>query len=191
MPQADSDERCRAREFYQPPPGHSRQESPSFGQRDDVRLISGGSPPNGWGTTHGVRSRSHGPAAHTSFGRTAHVSVVAMIDSTGSAIYAALNGLAARQRVIANNVANIETPGFIAGRVSFEDSLRSAIAGGDAGATSVATTRSADPVNQNGNNLSLDNEVVSLTDTDLRYQLMVQAMNQKFGLLRSAIGGGA
>ena len=117
------------------------------------------------------------------------MSVVAMIDSTGSAIYAALNGLAARQRVIANNVANVETPGFIAGRVSFEDSLRSAIAGGDAGATSVATTRAADPVNQNGNNVSLDNEVVSLTDTDLRYQLMVQAMNQKFGLLRTAIGG--
>jgi len=114
-----------------------------------------------------------------------------MIDSTGSAIYAALNGLAARQRVIANNVANIETPGYIAGRVSFEDSLRSAIAGGDPGATSVATLGSTDPVNQNGNNVSLDNEVVSLTDTDLRYQLMVQAMNQKFGLLRAAIGGGA
>ena len=67
------------------------------------------------------------------------VVVVAMIDSTGSALYAALNGLAARQRVIANNVANVETPGFIAGRVPFEDSLRAAIEGGDAGATSVST----------------------------------------------------
>jgi flagellar basal-body rod protein FlgB len=114
-----------------------------------------------------------------------------MIDSTGSAIYAALNGLAARQRVIANNVANVETPGYIAGKVSFEDSLRSAIAGGDAGGTSVSTVRSADPVNVNGNNVSLDNEVVSLTDTDLRYQLMVSALNQKFALLRTAIGGGA
>ena len=103
------------------------------------------------------------------------MSVVAMIDSTGSAIYAALNGLAARQRVIANNVANIETPGYIAGKVSFEDSLRAAIAEGD----------------PSGNNVSLDNEVVSMTDTDLRYQLMVQAMNQKFGLLRTAIGSGA
>jgi flagellar basal-body rod protein FlgB len=116
------------------------------------------------------------------------VSVVAMIDSTGSAIYAALNGLAARQRVIANNVANVETPGFIAGRVSFEDSLRAALAGGDPGSTSVATVRSTDPVNVNGNNVSLDNEVVSLTDTDLRYQLMVEALNQKFGVLRTAIG---
>jgi flagellar basal-body rod protein FlgB len=114
-----------------------------------------------------------------------------MIDSTGSALYAAINGLAARQRVIANNVANIETPGFIAGRVSFEDSLRAAIAGGDAGAASVATTPSGDPVNQSGNNVSLDSEVVSLTETDLRYQLMVQALNQKFALLHTAIGAGA
>lgn len=116
------------------------------------------------------------------------VVVVAMIDSTGSALYAALNGLAARQRVIANNVANVETPGFIAGRVSFEDSLRAAIAGGNAGATSVSTVRSADPVNANGNNVSLDTEVVSLTETDLAYQLMVSALNSKFGLLRTAIG---
>ena len=111
-----------------------------------------------------------------------------MIDSTGSALYAALNGLSARQRVIANNVANVETPGYIAGRVSFEDSLREAIAGGDAGTTSVSTRSSADPVNINGNNVSLDNEVVSLTETDLSYQLMIQALNHRFGLLRTAIG---
>jgi flagellar basal-body rod protein FlgB len=101
-----------------------------------------------------------------------------MIDPTGSVIYAALNALAARQRVIANNVANVETPGFIAGRVSFEDSLRAAVADGPAGVTSVSTRRSADPVNVNGNNVSLDNEVVSLTETDLAYQLMIQALNQ-------------
>ena len=115
-----------------------------------------------------------------------------MIDSTGSVINAALNGLAARQRVIANNVANVETPGFIAGRVSFEDSLRAAISGDGSPATSaVATLPSADPVNVNGNNVSLDNEVVGLTQTDLAYQLLIQAINQKFGLLRTAIGGGA
>ena len=113
-----------------------------------------------------------------------------MIDSTGSALYAALNGLASRQRVIANNVANVETPGYIAGRVSFEDSLREAISGGDAGATAVATSRSSAPVNMNGNNVSLDTEVVALTETDLAYQLMIQAINGKFGLLRAAIGRG-
>ncbi len=119
------------------------------------------------------------------------MSVAAMIDSTGSAIYAALNGLAARQRVIADNVANVETPGYVAGKVTFEDSLRAAIADGNPAGATVSTMQSTDPVNTNGNNVSLDNEVVSLTDTDLRYQLMVQAINQKFGLLRTAIGNGA
>jgi flagellar basal-body rod protein FlgB len=117
--------------------------------------------------------------------------VVAMIDSTSSALHAALNGLSARQRVIANNVANVETPGYIAGRVSFEDSLRAAIQSGDTGETSVSTLSSFDPVNLNGNNVSLDNEVVALTRTDLAYQLMIQALNSKFGLLRTAIGRGA
>ena len=93
--------------------------------------------------------------------------------------------------VTANNVANVETPGYIAGRVSFEDSLREAISGGDAAATSVAMRRSADPVNVNGNNVSLDNEIVSLTQTDLAYQLMIRALNDKFGLLRTAIGASA
>jgi flagellar basal-body rod protein FlgB len=113
-----------------------------------------------------------------------------LIDSTGSALYAALNGLSARQRVIANNVANVETPGFIAGRVSFEDSLKEAVEGGDAGVASVTTRRAADPVNLNGNNVSLDREVVALTETDLAYQLMIQALNSKFGLVRTAIGRG-
>ena len=119
------------------------------------------------------------------------MSVVAMIDSTSSAIYAALNGLAARQRVLANNMANVETPNYIGGQVSFEASLRSAIAKGDPANTSIVTLPTTDPANINGNNISLDNQVVSLTETDLRYQLMVQAINQKFGLLRTAIGNGA
>jgi flagellar basal-body rod protein FlgB len=116
------------------------------------------------------------------------VVVVTMIDSTGSALYAALNGLTARQRVVANNVSNVATPGFIAGRVSFEDSLREAIAGGDGAAMSVSTRSATDPVNLNGNNVSLDNEVVALTETDLAYQLMIQALNSRFGLVRTARG---
>ena len=51
-------------------------------------------------------------------------------DATMSALHYALSGLALRQRTIADNTANIETPGFLAGRVSFEDTLRSSIADG-------------------------------------------------------------
>ena len=111
-----------------------------------------------------------------------------MIDVTASAIHSALSGLAARQRAIADNVANVETPGFTAGRVDFEDSLRAALAGGDPARATVSTRRSSEPTGMNGNNVKLDDEVVQLAETGLRYQLMVEALNKKFGLVRAAIG---
>ncbi len=111
-----------------------------------------------------------------------------MIDVTASAVHSALSGLAARQRAIADNVANVETPGFTAARVDFEDSLRAALAGGDPGRATVSTRRSSEPGGMNGNNVKLDDEVVTLTETGLRYQLMVEALNKKLSLVRTAIG---
>jgi flagellar basal-body rod protein FlgB len=110
-------------------------------------------------------------------------------DVTMDTIYQAMNGLAARQRVIADNIANIQTPGFQAGRVDFETSLRQAIGAGDPNATSVDVAKSGDPSRQDGNNVNLDDETLSLTDTNLRYQTMVEAMNTKFRLLRTSMNG--
>lgn len=113
-----------------------------------------------------------------------------MIDITAAALHSALSGLAARQRVIANNVANVETPGFQAGRVDFESSLEAALRGGNPAEVSPSLSHSNAPSLPNGNNVLLDDEVVSLTDTGLRYQLMTEALNAKFRLLRTAIGSG-
>ena len=111
-----------------------------------------------------------------------------MDDLTITAVHSALRGLNQRQRVIANNIANVETPGYVAQRVSFEDSLRSAIVAGKPAQTSVAITPSEAAANINGNNVQLDDETMDLVDAGLSYQLMVQALNSKFGLLRTAIG---
>ena len=50
-----------------------------------------------------------------------------MFDLTIQAIQTSLDGLAARQRIIAQNVANAETPGYTAQNVNFEDSLRARV----------------------------------------------------------------
>ena len=111
-----------------------------------------------------------------------------MFDSvTSVALSSALDGLALRQRVIADNVANIQTPGFLAGRVSFEDSLSAAVAGGS-GAVSPSVARSLEPTREDGNNVNLDTETVSNVDTQLRYQLATQAMDGQFSSLRIAMG---
>ena len=54
-----------------------------------------------------------------------------MNDVTMTALHSALRGLSTRQRVIADNVANIQTPGFRAGRVDFESALGDALANGE------------------------------------------------------------
>ena len=112
-----------------------------------------------------------------------------MSDLTIDTISAALRGLAARQGVIAQNLANSETPNYIAGQVSFEDQLKSAIAGnGDPSQITPQTTNSNTPTDANGNNVRIDDETVTMVETSLRYQLMTQAATNKFSILHSAIG---
>ena len=109
-------------------------------------------------------------------------------DVTSSALKAALDGLAQRQRVTADNIANINTPGFLAGRVDFESSLRTARAGGEEPASAVAVVaRSLEPTNTNGNNVHLDAETLIATETGLRYQLALNALDGKYNSIRTAL----
>jgi len=110
-----------------------------------------------------------------------------MLDLTMQAIQASLDGLAARQRVIADNLANSETPGYTAQTVSFEDSLTSAINGGDPTQTSITPGFSSDSRDGLGNNVSVDGETLSMIDTGLRYQLMTESMNNKFRVLHDSM----
>jgi flagellar basal-body rod protein FlgB len=111
-------------------------------------------------------------------------------DATMSALHFALNGLALRQRTIADNTANIETPGFLAGKVNFEGALRASVADGTDPFDSAPTTaRSLEPTRTNGNNVNLDEETMAGSETNLAYGLAVQAMTAKFQQLRIAAGG--
>lgn len=110
-----------------------------------------------------------------------------MFDSvTHVALNSALDGLALRQRVIADNIANIQTPGFRAGRVAFEGALAAAVADGS-GAASATVARSLEPTRLDGNNVNLDTETLLNIDTNLRYQLATQAIDGTFSKLRTAM----
>jgi flagellar basal-body rod protein FlgB len=107
-------------------------------------------------------------------------------DVTVAAIHSALNGLALRQRVIADNIANINTPGYHAKKVEFESALASAVSGGT-GAAGADVQPSLEPTRLDGNNVNLDQETLSNVDTGLRYQLMLRAMDNEFGLVRDSL----
>lgn len=110
-----------------------------------------------------------------------------MTDLAMTAIQSALDGLAARQRILAQNIANADVPGYIAGRVDFESSLRSATDKGDFSRFGVNSSLSDAPAASNGNNVSVDEETVGLMDTGLRFQLMTEAMNNKFHILKTSL----
>ena len=110
-----------------------------------------------------------------------------MLDLTMQAIQASLDGLAARQRITAQNLANSETPGYTAQTVNFEDSLASAIANGNPAQTSISTGFTNDAVDTNGNNVSVDSETLTVIDTGLRYQLATESMNNKFRVLHDSM----
>lgn len=103
------------------------------------------------------------------------------------AISSALDGLAARQRAIADNVANINTRGFLADRVQFEDALATAVATGDTSASVVSVGQSLEPTREDGNNVNLDRETLLNVDTGLRYSLMLRAADHEFGVLRASM----
>jgi flagellar basal-body rod protein FlgB len=101
----------------------------------------------------------------------------------------ALSAVSRSQRVSADNISNLETPGYKASRVSFEDSLRDAVASGDPASATTAVNTTTDPADSNGNNVNLDNEMVIATESQLHYQLLSTAVNAKFDLLSTVIKG--
>jgi flagellar basal-body rod protein FlgB len=123
------------------------------------------------------------------------------INFTGADSYlrAAMSGLAARQRSIANNVANVDTPNYKASEVRFEDALKSAIGSGRPGtapdqsslnaAASRSTLVDATSMRADGNNVDIDREMAILGETNLTYSAITQIMSSRLGILRNVITG--
>ena len=112
--------------------------------------------------------------------------VIVLESVTSAALSSALDGLSLRQRAIANNIANVNTAGYHAQRVSFEDALVDSVRSGS-GVTAPLIQRSLEPTDLNGNNVNLDTETLSNIDTVLRYQFAARAVEGTFTSVRSAM----
>jgi flagellar basal-body rod protein FlgB len=110
-------------------------------------------------------------------------------DNVTRTLHAAVNGLDARQRAQAANIANLETPGYHARKVNFEDSLRAAYEDGDPSKVQVSTTQSLAATRINGSNVDIDFETLAASENLLRQKLVVLALNNKYTLVRTAITG--
>lgn len=125
-------------------------------------------------------------------------------DPTLKVVSYALDGLSARQKTIANNVANVDTPGYKAQRVDFESQLQAAINHNPRGGIAMETTNAKHIVfapsgnidgikitQQNNvmrndkNNVDIDTEMTNLAETTLRYQALMQLAGMKISLIKT------
>jgi flagellar basal-body rod protein FlgB len=103
-----------------------------------------------------------------------------------------------RHRVIADNIANVETPGFRRSDVSFGEQLRRALSSSDPDSAEQRIRElqpeivqdDSSPVGPDGNNVSIDKEMSELTKNNLQYETLVQLLSLKSGMVKTAITEG-
>lgn len=117
----------------------------------------------------------------------------------------AMNYLWKKQSVIADNVANAETPGYKAKYVTFEQELRQKLEQASADETQVPVGRKAmregildsnivtheanETVRMDGNGVNVTEQNVELSRTYIQYQLTTRAFSDEISRLRAAIRG--
>lgn len=110
-------------------------------------------------------------------------------DLTLDTLQQGLRGLSLRRAASEDALANLETPGYVARKVQFEDQLARAVEAGEPERAGATTSFRADDPLPNGNNVQAETEIVTLTETALAQQLLISATNAKYSLLRTVIVG--
>lgn len=114
-----------------------------------------------------------------------------MADRTGmiEQLQAAARAAGMRQAVIANNIANINTPGFRRSTVEFEKLLGEAISGGQSPASvEPKIVQPGDlPVNANGNDVDLDVEVGEMLKNASVYKTYMRLMSRVYRQVDQAV----
>jgi len=98
-----------------------------------------------------------------------------------------------RGRVIADNIANLETPGFRRRAVRFEKLLAEALDGASDVELGELKARvfqpRTTPVNARGNDVSLDVEVGQMIQNGARYKTYLRVLTRLYRQMEMAMGG--
>jgi flagellar basal-body rod protein FlgB len=120
---------------------------------------------------------------------------VSLFDVTSSALEVAIKGTEQRQGVLANNLANVNTPGFKRSDVSFQGALASALqsSNGDPSVvdnTSFTTSSdSSTSMRADGNNVDVDVESANLAKNQLLFDSVMAIDTKRLHTMDQAITG--
>lgn len=118
-----------------------------------------------------------------------------LFDVTQVALEKALVGASLRQRILANNLANANTPGYKRFDVEFHGALARQLEATERSKASLAAvelpasrdTQSASRID--GNNVDVDGEMASLAENSLDYQALVAVARARIRMLDNVISG--
>ena len=108
-----------------------------------------------------------------------------MLDAIAGQLERYMDLLSARQKLVATNIANADTPGYQTQDIEFQSEFLNALSG-----TGRAVAVPGLPVKNDGNNVSLDREARLLSENALRFQVASQLMKSQIRVVRSAITEG-
>ena len=118
-----------------------------------------------------------------------------LIDGTQLVLEQAMAGASARQQVLANNIANADTPNFRRSDLDFRSQLLQAVEADSKeqlmGIQLAPQTDTESPVQANGNNENLDGDMANMSQNALDYETLVEVANARLKMIATAIGGAA
>lgn len=113
---------------------------------------------------------------------------MSLLDNTQLALESAMSGAMLRQSVLANDLANANTPGFKPEDVNFQQTLQGAMAEGKSPA-SVSYTPFVENVSntQDGNGVNSDTVNADIAENGLLYQDLTQIASAREEILKTAM----
>jgi flagellar basal-body rod protein FlgB len=116
-----------------------------------------------------------------------------LFDTTQIGLEQALSGSSLRQQAIAQNLANVNTPGYRRQDVDFATALHAAWDEGTPKVESVNPTVATDQsavMRADGSSVDIDTEAAAQAKNGLQYEAVSTVMKTRVSILRSAIGIG-
>jgi flagellar basal-body rod protein FlgB len=109
-----------------------------------------------------------------------------VIDQLSSNIESYMDLLSMRQKLVASNIANADTPGYKTQDVDFQKEFHSVLTGGTPHAANVAGLQTKN----DGNDVDLDREARLLAENAMRFNVASNLMRSQSRLMKSAIQDG-
>lgn len=110
-----------------------------------------------------------------------------MLDPVAANLEQYMTLLSERQKLVASNIANADTPGYKTRDIDFQAELQNASSGLPAAVQEVSGLT----VKNDGNNVSLDRESRLLAENALRFNIASNLLRSQIKVVRMAIEGGS